>query len=149
MGREAITTIAAVRMMPAATAKAVVYPNTSAAAGSEVPAFAVTAAAMAARTASPTAPPTCWLVLNTPDARPWSSSRSSEVAVIVNGTNDLAGAILITASLALLIYAVTEANRYGWLSARTVGCGGTSLLLIAAFLATEARLVAPLVPLSI
>src|SRR3984885_2873109 len=65
------------------------------------------------------------------------------------GSFDLAGAMLITASLALLIYAVTEANRYGWLSARTVGFGITSLVLFAAFLATEARLAAPLVPLSI
>jgi predicted MFS family arabinose efflux permease len=65
------------------------------------------------------------------------------------GSFDLAGAILITASLALLIYAVTEANHYGWLSAQTIGFGITSLLLIAAFLATEARLAAPLVPLSI
>jgi EmrB/QacA subfamily drug resistance transporter len=65
------------------------------------------------------------------------------------GSFDLAGAILITASLALLIYAVTEANHYGWLSARTVGFGVASVVLIVAFLATEARLDAPLVPLSI
>jgi EmrB/QacA subfamily drug resistance transporter len=65
------------------------------------------------------------------------------------GSFDLAGAVLITASLALLIYAVTEANHYGWLGARTVGFGVASVVLIVAFIATEARLAAPLVPLTI
>jgi hypothetical protein len=57
--------------------------------------------------------------------------------------------VLITASLALLTYTVSEANRYGWLSPRTVGLGGVSLALLAAFLTIEARLQTPLIPLSI
>jgi EmrB/QacA subfamily drug resistance transporter len=65
------------------------------------------------------------------------------------GSFDVAGAVLITGSLALLIYAVTEANRYGWTSARTLGLGVASPLLIVAFLVTESRLSSPLVPLSI
>jgi EmrB/QacA subfamily drug resistance transporter len=65
------------------------------------------------------------------------------------GSFDVAGAVLITGSLALLIYAVSEANRYGWTSARTLGFGVASLVLIVAFLVTESRLSSPLVPLSI
>jgi EmrB/QacA subfamily drug resistance transporter len=65
------------------------------------------------------------------------------------GSFDVAGAILITAGLALFIYAVTEANRYGWGSAQTLGLMAASLGLIAAFLIVEKRLHAPLVRLSI
>src|SRR5580704_8543951 len=65
------------------------------------------------------------------------------------GSFDLAGAILITTGLALFTYAVTEANRYGWGSARTLGLGALSLGLIAAFLIVEQRLRAPLVRLAI
>jgi EmrB/QacA subfamily drug resistance transporter len=65
------------------------------------------------------------------------------------GSFDLAGAILITAGLALFTYAVTEANRYGWGSAHTLGLGALSLGLIAAFLIVEQRLRAPLVRLAI
>ena len=65
------------------------------------------------------------------------------------GSFDLAGAILITAGLALFTYAVTEANRYGWGSAHTLGLGALSLGLIGAFLIVEKRLRAPLVRLAI
>lgn len=65
------------------------------------------------------------------------------------GSFDLAGAILITAGLALFTYAVTEANRYGWGSARTLGLEAVSLGLIGAFLIVEKRLRAPLVRLAI
>ena len=65
------------------------------------------------------------------------------------GSFDVAGAILVTGGLALFIYAVTEANRYGWGSAQTLGLMAASLGLIAAFLMVEKRLHAPLVRLSI
>src|SRR5690349_9713668 len=85
-GSSAATTATAVSVIPAAMANAVVYPLTSATAWLAVCAFAVTAEAIAASTARPTAPPTCWLVLKMPEARPWSSCLASEVAVIVSGT---------------------------------------------------------------
>jgi MFS family permease len=62
---------------------------------------------------------------------------------------DAAGAITITASLAILVYAVSKAPDVGWGSARTI------LLLVAAAvlglvsIAIEMRSKAPLVPLSI
>jgi EmrB/QacA subfamily drug resistance transporter len=65
------------------------------------------------------------------------------------GSFDVAGAVLITAGLALFTYSVTEANRYGWGSERTLGLAAASLGLIAAFLIVEKRLRAPLVRLSI
>jgi hypothetical protein len=71
-------------VIAAATANAVVYPFTSACAWLLACAFAVTVEAMAASTARPTAPPTCWLVLKMPEARPWSSGLAAEVAVIVS-----------------------------------------------------------------
>jgi hypothetical protein len=44
---------------------------------------------------------------------------------------------------------VTEANRFGWGSARTLGLWALSLGLIGAFLIVEKRLRAPLVRLAI
>ena len=48
---------------------------------------------------------------------------------------DLAGAVSVTAGLALLIYAVVDADSAGWGSTQTLGLGAISLALIAAFLA--------------
>jgi EmrB/QacA subfamily drug resistance transporter len=61
---------------------------------------------------------------------------------------DLAGAVSVTAGLALLIYAVVDADSAGWGSTQTLGLGAISLTLIAAFLAIEARAKRPLLPLS-
>jgi hypothetical protein len=83
-GSKATTTATAASVIAAATANAVVYPFTSACAWLLACAFAVTVEAMAASTARPTAPPTCWLVLKMPEARPWSSGLAAEVAVIVS-----------------------------------------------------------------
>jgi MFS family permease len=60
---------------------------------------------------------------------------------------DLAGAVSVTAGLALLIYAVVDANDAGWASAQTLGLGALSLALIASFVAIESRAKRPLLPL--
>ena len=60
---------------------------------------------------------------------------------------DLAGAVSVTAGLALLIYAVVDANSAGWGSARTLGLGALSLALIASFVVIESRAKRPLMPL--
>jgi EmrB/QacA subfamily drug resistance transporter len=60
---------------------------------------------------------------------------------------DLAGAVSVTAGLALLIYAVVDASDAGWGSAQTLILGATSLALIASFVAIEARAKRPLLPL--
>ncbi|MDQ3631571.1 MAG: MFS transporter [Actinomycetota bacterium] len=61
---------------------------------------------------------------------------------------DVPGAIAVTAGLALLVYAIVDAESAGWGSAQTlVGIGG-ALALIAIFLVIEVRARKPLMPLS-
>jgi EmrB/QacA subfamily drug resistance transporter len=62
---------------------------------------------------------------------------------------DYLGAFSITGGLALLIYVIVETQSYGWGSARTLGFGALALGLIAAFVAIEGRVRAPLVRLAI
>jgi EmrB/QacA subfamily drug resistance transporter len=62
---------------------------------------------------------------------------------------DAAGAVLITSALTLLVYALTQANRVGWTSARTIAILVASAVLHLAFIAVEHRSRAPLVPLGI
>jgi EmrB/QacA subfamily drug resistance transporter len=62
---------------------------------------------------------------------------------------DALGAVLVTSSLSLLVFALTQANRVGWGSAQTIGILIASAVLLAAFLAVELRSKAPLVPLGI
>ena len=63
------------------------------------------------------------------------------------GRLDVAGAVAITASLMLTVYAVINGNDAGWLSAQTVGLLLGAAALFAAFILIEARVSAPLVPL--
>jgi EmrB/QacA subfamily drug resistance transporter len=63
---------------------------------------------------------------------------------------DVPGAILITSSLMLGVYTIVKpAADYGWGSARTLGLGAVSLVLLAAFVAREAMARRPLIPLRI
>jgi EmrB/QacA subfamily drug resistance transporter len=62
---------------------------------------------------------------------------------------DAAGAVLITSSLVLLVFALTRADRVGWGSTQTLLILAASALLHAAFIAVELRSKAPLVPLGI
>jgi EmrB/QacA subfamily drug resistance transporter len=62
---------------------------------------------------------------------------------------DLAGATTVTAGLALLVYALVDANNAGWTSTQTLGLGGIALALLAAFVGIEARTRNPLMPFSI
>jgi EmrB/QacA subfamily drug resistance transporter len=62
---------------------------------------------------------------------------------------DLPGAVLVTSGLVVLVYAITQANDYGWGSAETIGLFAASVALIAGFLGWEARSKDPLMPFSI
>jgi EmrB/QacA subfamily drug resistance transporter len=62
---------------------------------------------------------------------------------------DLAGAVTVTAGLLILVYAIVKAQEKGWGSLHTLGVGGFSLALLAAFIVIERRSVEPLVRLSI
>src|ERR1700754_3338564 len=62
---------------------------------------------------------------------------------------DVAGAITVTASLMLAVYAIVNGNEAGWTSAPTLGLIGIAIVLLALFLAIEARVVHPLMPLKL
>jgi MFS family permease len=65
------------------------------------------------------------------------------------GTLDVGGAITVTASLLLAVYAIVGANDAGWTSAQTLGLLAASVALLAIFLAIEWRVRHPLMPLSL
>ncbi|WP_233804631.1 DHA2 family efflux MFS transporter permease subunit [Paraburkholderia sp. HP33-1] len=62
---------------------------------------------------------------------------------------DVAGALSVTASLMLAVYAVVNGNEAGWTSAQTLGLLSAALVLLAAFLAIESRVEHPLMPLGL
>jgi EmrB/QacA subfamily drug resistance transporter len=62
---------------------------------------------------------------------------------------DSFGAVTVTASLMLLVFGLTQANRVGWGSAQTIGVFIGAAVLMALFLANETRSQSPLVPLGI
>ncbi|WP_280231010.1 MFS transporter [Nocardia cyriacigeorgica] len=66
-------------------------------------------------------------------------SRSSAV-----GKLDLAGIGLSITGITLLVWAIIEAPRYGWLSATTLIAGAGGLALLAAFIGWELRTRAPI-----
>jgi EmrB/QacA subfamily drug resistance transporter len=62
---------------------------------------------------------------------------------------DAAGAITVTLSLVLIVYAVVNANQNGWMSAETLGVLGAGLAIGALFVLIESRSREPLMPLRI
>ncbi|HUS24656.1 MAG TPA: DHA2 family efflux MFS transporter permease subunit [Candidatus Binatia bacterium] len=60
---------------------------------------------------------------------------------------DVAGALTVTLGLMLAVYAVVGGNAAGWRSAQTLGALGAAALLLVSFLAIEARVRDPLMPL--
>jgi EmrB/QacA subfamily drug resistance transporter len=65
------------------------------------------------------------------------------------GGVDVAGSALITLATMLGAFAIVKSTEYGLLSARTLGVGGVSLVLLGAFFAWEARVANPIMPLRI
>jgi EmrB/QacA subfamily drug resistance transporter len=57
---------------------------------------------------------------------------------------DVPGAVLVTGGLVTLVYAITQANSYGWGSLATIGLFGASVALLAAFVGWELRTPEPL-----
>ncbi|MEA2359785.1 MAG: hypothetical protein QOI62_3045 [Solirubrobacteraceae bacterium] len=60
---------------------------------------------------------------------------------------DVPGAVLLTGGLMLGVYTILEVGGHGWASTRTLGLGGVAIALLAAFVARQARIAAPLMPL--
>ena len=67
----------------------------------------------------------------------------------LSGGVDWLGSALITLATMLGAFAIVKSTEYGLLSARTLGVGAASLLLLAGFLALEARLENPIMPLRV
>jgi EmrB/QacA subfamily drug resistance transporter len=62
---------------------------------------------------------------------------------------DVAGAVTVTASVMVAVYAVVNGNDVGWTTTRTLGLLGIAAALMALFLWIESRVAAPLVPLGL
>ena len=60
---------------------------------------------------------------------------------------DVAGAVTVTASLMVAVYAIVNGNEVGWATARTLGLLVLAGALLGLFLVVESRVAAPLVPL--
>jgi EmrB/QacA subfamily drug resistance transporter len=61
---------------------------------------------------------------------------------------DVAGAVTVTLSALLAVYGVVDGNRAGWTSGQTLALLGGAAALFALFVAIEARVRSPLVPLA-
>jgi EmrB/QacA subfamily drug resistance transporter len=62
---------------------------------------------------------------------------------------DIAGAVTVTASLMLAVYAIVNGNEAGWTSGQTVGLLVAAVALLATFFVIESRVSDPLVPLAL
>jgi EmrB/QacA subfamily drug resistance transporter len=60
---------------------------------------------------------------------------------------DVWGAVTVTVSLVMGVYAIVNGNHAGWISVETLGLGGCAAASLAAFVVIESRVRAPLVPL--
>jgi len=67
----------------------------------------------------------------------------------LGGGVDWLGALLVTVSLMLGVYAIVGTAEHGWGSSHTLGWGGAALGLMAAFLLLEAHLPNPILPLGL
>jgi len=78
----------------------------------------------------------------------WMLIEENEGIGLAGGV-DVAGSILITLATMFGAFAIVKSSEYGLLSARTLGAAGTSLVLLGAFFALEARIENPIMPLRI
>jgi EmrB/QacA subfamily drug resistance transporter len=65
------------------------------------------------------------------------------------GRLDVAGAVTVTASLMLAVYAIVNGNETGWASGETIGLLAAAAVLLALFVGIEARVSSPLMPLGL
>ncbi len=61
--------------------------------------------------------------------------------------HDIGGAVTITASLMLAVYAIVNGNEAGWLSLQTIYMLASAVILLIIFILIEQRVKTPLVPL--
>ena len=68
---------------------------------------------------------------------------------VSTGRLDVAGAVTVTAALMLAVYAIVNGNQAGWTSGQSIGLLAAALVLLLVFIAIEARVHSPLMPLSL
>ena len=62
---------------------------------------------------------------------------------------DWLGSVLVTVSLMTAVYAIVQATNHGWGSVQVLGFGAAAAVLMALFIALEARIENPIMPLRI
>ena len=62
---------------------------------------------------------------------------------------DWLGSVLVTSSLMIGVYAIVQATNHGWGSSQVLGFGAVAVALMGAFLAVEAQIENPIMPLRI
>ena len=62
---------------------------------------------------------------------------------------DVAGAVTVTASLMVAVYAIVNGNEVGWATTQTLGLLAVAGALLVLFLVIESRVEAPLMPLGL
>lgn len=72
-----------------------------------------------------------------------------ETAVEKNGGIDVAGIILLAGALFAVVFAVVQAQSWGWGSIATIGVFAAALVLFALFVIVESRVTNPLLPLGL
>jgi EmrB/QacA subfamily drug resistance transporter len=70
-------------------------------------------------------------------------------ALAPGGRLDVAGAVTVTTSLMLAVYAIVNGNDKGWTSAQTLGLLAAAVVLMALFVFIESRVRSPLIPLAL
>ena len=68
---------------------------------------------------------------------------------LTNARLDIGGAISVTASVMTAVYAIVNGNEAGWTSTQTLGLLGAATILFTTFVAIEARVRDPLMPLGL
>jgi EmrB/QacA subfamily drug resistance transporter len=68
---------------------------------------------------------------------------------MAGGRLDVAGAVTVTASTMLAVYAIVNGNEVGWVTGRTLGLLAGASALLALFIFIEARVGSPLMPLGL
>jgi EmrB/QacA subfamily drug resistance transporter len=72
-----------------------------------------------------------------------------EVHIPSSARLDVGGAVTVTASLIIAVYAIVNANEKGWTSLHTLGLLAVALVFFGAFLVIEIVVDSPLVPLAL
>ena len=62
---------------------------------------------------------------------------------------DWLGSLLVTLAIGIAVYSIVEATSHGWGSAQVIGGGALAVALLAGFIALEARIENPIMPLRI